>query len=159
MSGDQGYPGATGMPGGQGYPAGPGLHGDQGYGGYQGPGQQAFSGPQGYPQQAYPGYPVYPVRPPDHPSATTIMVLGIVSLVGAFTCALPLLLGPFAWNMGAKARREIAEANGALGGYGQVQAGYICGIISTVLLGLTIVGFVIFFIVLMIGGLASTAAY
>ncbi|GAB4589655.1 DUF4190 domain-containing protein [Nocardia sp. IFM 10818] len=77
-----------------------------------------------YPEQPFPGY-----RPPaDHPQATTILVLGILSL----TCC--QLLGPVAWIMGHKARREIDRSGGMLGGRGNVTAGYVCGIVGTCLM-------------------------
>ncbi|MGV9414252.1 DUF4190 domain-containing protein [Nocardia sp. NPDC003693] len=87
-----------------------------------------------YPPYGYPAYPHYG-PPPDHPQATTVMVLGILSLV------LCQLLGPVAWIMGAKARREIDYSGGQIGGRGNVQVGYICGIISTCIMGLFILGY------------------
>lgn len=51
-----------------------------------------------YPPSGY-GYgqpmPFHP--PPDHPKATTAMVLGIVALAGGMICYLPFFLAPFAW--------------------------------------------------------------
>ena len=68
---------------------------------------------------------------------TTVAVLGIVSIAGCFFCALMLLLGPVAWQMGRSLKAE-AEANG-WPEPGNGQAGRICGMISTILLliGLT----------------------
>jgi Domain of unknown function (DUF4190) len=80
-----------------------------------------------YPEQPG-GYHAPP--PQDHPRATTALVLGILSLV----CL--QILGPFAWNIGKKAMNEIDASGGRMGGRGQAQAGYVLGIISTVLLGL-----------------------
>jgi hypothetical protein len=79
-----------------------------------------------------PGYgapqPQYGAPPPNHPRAVLILVLGIVSLVccGLFT-------GIPAWIMGSSAIKEIDASGGAIGGRGMVKAGYICGIIGTVL--------------------------
>ncbi|WP_067722367.1 DUF4190 domain-containing protein [Nocardia yamanashiensis] len=84
--------------------------------------------PPGYGQA--PGY--YP-PPPDHPQATVVLVLGILSLM---FCQ---LLGPVAWVMGRRARDEIDQSRGAMGGRGMVMAGYVCGIVATVLLVLTVV--------------------
>jgi TRAP-type C4-dicarboxylate transport system permease small subunit len=81
---------------------------------------------------------------PNHPQATTALVLGILSLV---ICG---LLGPFAWSIGAKALREIDASGGTMGGRGSAVAGKVCGIIGTCLLGL---GVLIFLISL--GGMAS----
>lgn len=69
------------------------------------------------------------------------MALGITALVGTFMCPLIVVLGPFAWVMGKRAMDEIDEAAGALGGRGSAQAGYICGIIATVLLSLGVAAF------------------
>ncbi|GAB2647922.1 DUF4190 domain-containing protein [Nocardia goodfellowii] len=88
----------------------------------------------------YHGYPPY-VRPPQHPQANTAMVLGIVALVGTFMCPLLVVLGPFAWVLGKRAMDEIDDSAGALDGRGNAQAGYICGIIATVLLSLGVAAF------------------
>ncbi|MER7499438.1 DUF4190 domain-containing protein [Nonomuraea pusilla] len=84
---------------------------------------------------SYPNYgPSYYGPPPQsHPNGTTILVLGILSLV---VCS---ILGPFAWVMGNRALREIDESGYLYENRGSVQAGRICGIISTVLLILTLV--------------------
>lgn len=77
----------------------------------------------GAPQPPYGGMPA-----PNHPRATLILVLGIVSIVccGLFT-GIPAIV------MGRKALSEIDAAPGQFGGRGQVNAGYICGIIGTAL--------------------------
>lgn len=108
----------------------------------QGYDQQAY-GQQGYAQPAYgqPGTPAYgyAVQPPNHPQSTTALVLGLVGLVGGCICGLPLVVAPFAWVVGAKVKREIAASNGQLGGVGNAQAGFIMGIIGTVLLVLGLI--------------------
>ena len=76
--------------------------------------------------------PPYSPVPPDHPRATTALVLGIVSLV------LCQLLGPVAWAIGGSTVKEIDASNGQLGGRGTAQAGRICGIVATVILVLLI---------------------
>ncbi|MGB7963073.1 MAG: hypothetical protein WCF12_08990 [Propionicimonas sp.] len=100
----------------------------------------------GAPQSPYPTYPTtpavtaYPVAPyptgyaalPEHPKAQTSMVLGILGLVG-FTP-----LSPFAWWIAAKAKREIAQFPGRYATTGSLTAGYIMGIIGTVMLGLAL---------------------
>jgi Domain of unknown function (DUF4190) len=74
---------------------------------------------------------------PEHPSATTAMVLGIVSLAGLlFTVGLTLLLAPVAWVVGARAVREIDASPGRYSGRDRAQAGKVMGIIGTVLLAL-----------------------
>jgi uncharacterized membrane protein YjgN (DUF898 family) len=73
-----------------------------------------------------------PYRPgaPDHPQATTVLVLGIVSLV---VCG---LAGPFAWAMGHRVVREIDASNGGYGGRSNAQVGMVLGIVGTGLLAL-----------------------
>ena len=72
---------------------------------------------------------------PEHPSATTAMVLGIVSLAGLlFTVGITLLLAPAAWVVGARAVREIDASPGRYAGRDRAQAGKVMGIIGTVLL-------------------------
>jgi hypothetical protein len=67
----------------------------------------------------------------EHPQGTTILVLGILSLV---VCG---ILGPIAWNMGNKALREIdASPQVTYTNRGNVNAGRICGIIGTAFLAL-----------------------
>ena len=90
-------------------------------------GQQPYGQPYGQPFGGFPGQ--------DHPQATLILILGILSLV---LCA---LCGPFAVVMGRKALTEIDASGGAIGGRGQVMAGYICGIIATALMVLAIIFF------------------
>jgi hypothetical protein len=73
----------------------------------------------------------------DHPQGTTILVLGIASIV---CCG---LLGPVAWIMGNKAIQEIDARPGQYSNRGVVQAGRIIGIIATVLLAITVVGWIL----------------
>ena len=105
-----------------------------GYGQYQ----QPPSDPYG--QQAYGQQYGYTYEVPNHPQATTALVLGLVGLIGGCLCLLPLLASPFAWAVGARAKREIEASHGQLGGAGNAQAGYITGIIGTVLLVLLVFG-------------------
>jgi hypothetical protein len=79
----------------------------------------------------------YGPPPQSHPNGTAILVLGILSLV---VCS---ILGPFAWVMGNRALREIDESGYYYENRGSIQAGRICGIISSVLMMLTF-GFIIF---------------
>jgi hypothetical protein len=100
-------------------------------------------GPFGTP---YP--PSYGYGPRDHPQGTTILVLGILSLV---VCG---LLGPVAWVMGNNALREIDANPTAYTNRGTVQGGRICGIIASVLLVLA----VIVVILVAVAGTASSSA-
>lgn len=94
--------------------------------------------PYGQPPPGY-GYGPPPQPPaPDHPRATTSMVLGIVAVAGGFVCYLPILMAPFAWVVGRKTLREIDASQGRVGGRGMAMAGYVLGIIGSVLLGLAL---------------------
>jgi hypothetical protein len=79
-------------------------------------------------QPPYPPFPGIPPVPPDHPQAKTVLILGIV---GKVLCG---ITGPFAVVMGARVRREIREANGALGGMSQATVGWALGIVDCVVL-------------------------
>lgn len=121
---------------------------------YQAP-QQGYGQPyaQGYPQQFQP----FPVVP-NHPSANTALILGIVALGGGLVlCGLPLVVGPFAWAVGARATREIDADPQRYGGRSEANTGKILGIISTVLLALGVLAIVA---VIAIGvATSSTSSY
>ena len=84
----------------------------------------------GYPPPGY-GHRQEPraMYPPDHPQATTALVVGIVGIV---VCA--GLISPIAWVIGKKAVDEIDVSRGMIGGRGAAQAGYILGIVGTCIL-------------------------
>ena len=109
-----------------------GQYGQQPYG-YQQPGYYGgYQQPGGY----YGGYP----PPANHPQSTLALTLGLVGLVGTMLCLLPAVVGPFAWYVGGKAKNEIDASGGQLGGRGPAVAGYVLGIITTVLLALVVLG-------------------
>lgn len=94
----------------------------------------------GYPQGGY---------QQEHPQGTTILVLGILSLV---VCG---LMGPFAWSMGTKALREIDANPGRYSNRSSVNAGRICGMIASILIIVAIV-FYAFIIVIAFAGSSSS---
>ena len=118
--------GPAGQPSGPEYPTPP-----------EQPAYQQYSPPYGPPQPTAYGYggPALP----DHPQAQTAFVVGLVSLVGGFVCALPLFVGPWAWIAGARARREIDQHPGQYGGRERATAGMVMGIVASALLGLAVV--------------------
>jgi hypothetical protein len=140
--------------------AGPGQPGP----GQPGPGQPGQEQPGYWQQQAQGQQPPYPPPPgypahgqvqyaPDHPKATTSLVLGILGVV------LCQVIAPFAWSMGKRTLNEIDASQGRLGGRGAAQAGYVLGIVGTVLLGLSLV-FILIYVVGMVaffstGGVSS----
>ena len=122
--------------------------------GGQAPGQPGWWEQQAQQQPPYPQY--YPHAPiqyaPDHPKATTSLVLGILGVV------LCQVVAPFAWVIGKRTLDEIDASQGRVGGRGAAQAGYILGIIGTVLLGLGLIFFLIYivFAIALIGGGIAT---
>lgn len=100
--------------------------------------------PYGAPQpdpygQPYPGQPYY--RAPDHPQATTVLVLGVLGLV------LCQLLSPVAWVMGSRVVREIDAGGGRVGGRGSANAGRICGMVGTILIGVSLAFLLVFLVI------------
>jgi hypothetical protein len=99
--------------------------------------QQAQQPPQapywqpGYPPQPY-GY--YPPPLPQHPEASKAMTLGLIALIGGVTCLLPVVIGPWAWIVGTRVKREIAASQGRLGGLNEATTGQVLGILATALL-------------------------
>jgi hypothetical protein len=84
---------------------------------------------------------------PDHPKATTALVLGIIAVAGGFACLVPVLVAPIAWILGAQARSQIRNAPQQWGGQSRATAGMVLGIIGTVLLALIVLGIIIVIIV------------
>lgn len=100
--------------------------------------------PYGQPYQGQQPY----YRPPDHPQATTVMVLGILGLV------LCQVLSPVAWVMGNRVVREIDASGGRIGGRGPANTGRICGIVGTILIGVS-VAFLLLLAVIFLVGMAT----
>ena len=103
-----------------GYPPQPGYGQQPVYGQQPRYGQQPAYGVNPYQQPAY-GY-----VPPNHPQATTALILGIVGL------ALCPFVGIAGFVLGGRVRREIDAAPGQWGGRGLATAGWVLGIISIV---------------------------
>jgi hypothetical protein len=101
------------------------------------------------PPPAQPPYGDYPVHPygqppygqppyggfaaPDHPQAMLVLILGILGLV---MCQ---VISVVAWVMGNRVLAEIDASGGRVGGRSTANAGRICGIVGTALLGLYLV--------------------
>jgi hypothetical protein len=83
-----------------------------------------------------------PARP-EHPQVATAFVLGLVSLIGGFACVLPIVAGPFAWAMGARARKEIDASLGHYGGREKATAAMVMGMVATGFLALALLVVVI----------------
>ena len=117
--------------------------------------------PPGYPPPGYaaPGWGTGPYGPAygpvqqDHPKGVTVLVLGILSIV---VCQ---ILGPVAIVMGRNALREIdAAPPGTYANRGLVQAGWICGIVGTVLLVIWVAYVVVVFGLIALVSLGSSSA-
>ena len=125
---------------------------------------QAPYGQPGQPEQPYgygasgQGY----ATPPPHPSSTTAMVLGLVSLIGLFICVVPIVMAPFAWVTGGRVVKAIDAEPGRWSGREQAQAGRIMGMIGTailVLLVLAVVGFIVLFAAVGFSTYETTSSY
>ncbi len=88
----------------------------------------------------------YGYQGPASQSSTTALVLGILGVTLCGLCA------PFAWSIGAKARRE-ARAKG-MEPDGTATGGWVLGIIGSIMLILAILWVV--FVLLMAGGMAAS---
>ncbi|MFD5175359.1 DUF4190 domain-containing protein [Nocardia sp. NPDC058379] len=100
------------------------------------------------PPQGYPGY----GPPPDHPQATTALILGILGL------ALCGILAPFAWAKGRSVLGEIDASQGRVGGRSQAYAGYIMGIVGTAVLAVGLLVTVASVVVFVLVGAAESSA-
>lgn len=124
--------------------------------GYAGQPRPPWEQPQQRPGPPPYGYPPGPPGPmpyvPDHPKTTMVLVLGILGVV---VCQ---VLAPFAWVIGKRTLDEIDASQGRWGGRTATQAGYVLGIVGTILLGLGLALLVVYVIIMALvvgGGLAS----
>lgn len=131
-------------------PYGQSPYGQPSYG--QSPYGQSPYGQSPYGQSSY-GQVPYGTGALPHPRATTAMILGIVGLAGTFVCGFLCVLGPFAWAIGAKTRREIDAEPQRWSGRGEATAGFVMGIITTILLILGLIAIVLVIAVAASGGL------
>jgi hypothetical protein len=86
---------------------------------------------------------------PAVPNSTAILVLGIISIVGAICYGIPgLICGIIALVLAGKSRRMYNENPGrySLASYNNMNAGRVCAIIGTILSALAIIGLVFYFI-------------
>jgi hypothetical protein len=122
---------------------------------YSAPPTVPYGAPYGTPPPAYgyqPGWtPAYGAPYPgslSHQGATTSLGLGITAIVcfllTPFCCiTIPgVLCAPFAWWIGAKAKRQIARQPGVYANAGAASAGMWMGIVMTILGALAIIGLV-----------------
>jgi hypothetical protein len=143
-------------PYGQEPPGQPGYGSQPAYGQHPYQQQPYQQGPAyGYGQPAY-GYGQPPQMLQTSSKATTVMVLGIVSLVLMFTCGLGFIAAIVALVMAGGAEREVAQSGGTLQGEGQIKAGRI---MSWVTLGLTALAVVVVIGLIAVGITTSDSSY
>ncbi len=118
---------------------------------HQPPGAGQPGAPPPYGQGGYPPQPGY-APPPEHPRATTVLVLGILGLV---LCG---VLAPFAWVIGKSTLEEIDASGGRWGGRSSANTGYILGIVGSVMLGLALLRVVGYLLVMLVvfGSMAAS---
>jgi hypothetical protein len=110
------------------------------------------SPPGAYPPTGYPPPYAYQIQPPKprHPRAVTVVVLGSIATVGGLaTGGLTTVLGPVAWALGARAKREIAAEPDRWSDEDLVTIGYILGIVATVMLVLALLAIAIVVVVVL----------
>ena len=110
---------------------------------YGPPGYPPPQGPYPYPPGMYPPAGMY-AQPMNDSEATTIFVLGILGLVAC------QLLGPIAWVKGHTYRKTAMMMGAPVPGL--ATAGWILGIISTVILGLSLLWIMFVFVIAAVGG-------
>jgi predicted RNA-binding Zn-ribbon protein involved in translation (DUF1610 family) len=74
-----------------------------------------------------------------------VMSLGLISLVGGWAMCLPVVIGPIAWIMAQADLRAMRDGEMDPSGESMVRTGQVCGIISTIILilSLGVIGLVI----------------
>ena len=110
--------------------------------GFPGYAQDAYGQQQGYPVQPYgqPGQGYGAAMLPEHPQATTVLILAILGLFTSGICSW------IAWYMGGQAKKEI-EAGAPFRWDGNLKTGYILGKVFGII---AIIGVVLAIIVLII---------
>jgi hypothetical protein len=107
-------------------------------------GSQSYGPPPGYDQWTQTPPPGYTFAQPEDPGAQAAMITGVISLVMGMLCGVGFVGSPFAMVMGIRSKRRIDAAAGRLGGRGNAQAGFILGLIGTIILVLAILGLIAF---------------
>jgi ABC-type Fe3+ transport system permease subunit len=82
--------------------------------------------------------PPYGPPAPTHGSATTALVLGILSLVVCGPLGIP------AYIIGRRAEREVKMSQGQLAGEGLAKAGWIMGLIAMILMVVAVLLIILF---------------
>ena len=95
--------------------------------------------------------PIQRIIPPALPNATTVLVLGILSIVACWCFGLiGLIMGIIALVMAGRAAREYNENYGQYSesSYKNMQAGKICAIIGTCLSAIAFIYYIVYFLII-----------
>lgn len=108
---------------------------------------------QPYPQQPYGqpygGYAMpYTRTAPTSGKATTVLVLGVASLLLTFMCGIGLVTAIVALVIAPGAKREVHQSQGRLTGLGLVQGGVVC---SWITIGLVVLMAAFIVLLLVVG--------
>jgi len=76
-----------------------------------------------------------------HPAAERAYATGLASVVGGLL-VVPLLLGPWAWYLGAGVLRDVEREPGRWTGASRARAGVVLGAVATTALGLAVLALV-----------------
>lgn len=113
-------------------------------------------------EQIFPNQPVVnPVNqaPQPLPNSTTVLVLGILSIV---ICCVGLILGIIALVLSGKDRKLYAQNPGkyTLSSFNNLNAGRICAIIGVILSSLSVLYYIVLLIwIFIVGAAASTMPF
>lgn len=81
------------------------------------------------------------IVPPRKTEPLAVGSLVVVGIIGLVITVLAPILGPIALAMGMRAKQRIAASGGTVEGYGIAQAGFVLGVIGTVIAGLFLLQF------------------
>jgi hypothetical protein len=84
---------------------------------------------------------------PEHPNAVLSLVLGLAGLF-----VVPIILSPIAWVLAARGRRDIAAYPGRWANGGALTAGFVLGIIGTIIAALILSFYGLFFALMIASG-------
>ena len=91
----------------------------------------------------------YGGAPQEHPQGVLILVFGIIGIFSG-------IFAPIAWYMGNKARKEIAASGAHYANESQISTGRMLGKVFTIIYIVSIVLFIIFFIILAAIGVSQS---
>ena len=91
----------------------------------------------------------YGAAPQEHPQGTLILVFGIIGIFSG-------IFAPIAWYLGNKARREIAASGASYANESQINTGRMLGKVFTIIYIVSIVLYIIFFIILAAIGVSQS---